>query len=79
VQAGARKVYAVEASQMARKMRKIVDAANLPPDHKMAKNGFLKDKIEIIQGRAKHTAAPQCQQTMTCCLSRVIFACLQPK
>ena len=53
MQAGALKVYAVEASQMAEKLKKIVNVANasvgsniIPP-----KNAFLKDKIEVIQGR----------------------------
>ncbi|CAG8491028.1 2589_t:CDS:2 [Paraglomus occultum] len=58
VQAGARKVYAVEASQMAQKMKKIVDAANLPSDHNMAKNAFLKDKIEIIQAKIEEPDLP---------------------
>lgn len=44
VQAGAKKVYAVEASNMASKMRKIVEAAKTH-----GKNAFLKDKIEVIQ------------------------------
>jgi histone-arginine methyltransferase CARM1 len=46
VQAGAKKVYAVEASDMALKMKKLVNAASLPN----AKNDFLKDRVEVIQG-----------------------------
>lgn len=45
-QAGASKVYAVEASDMARKMKKLVDAAS----DSLSKNGFMKDKIEVING-----------------------------
>lgn len=44
VQAGAKKVYAVEASGMAKKMEKLVAAA------KEGKNAFLKDKIDVING-----------------------------
>ena len=51
VQAGARKVYAVEASNMAEKMRKIVDAANASGNEILGKNAFLKDKIEVVQGK----------------------------
>lgn len=49
VQAGAKKVYAVEASEMALKMKKLVKAASLPGG--LAKNDFLKDRIEVIQGK----------------------------
>jgi histone-arginine methyltransferase CARM1 len=45
VQAGAEKVYAVEASGMANKMKKLVTAAS-----KDGKNVFLKDKIEVVNG-----------------------------
>lgn len=45
VQAGAEKVYAVEASDMANKMKKLVTAAS-----KDGKNVFLKDKIEVVNG-----------------------------
>lgn len=45
-QAGASRVYAVEASDMARKMKKLVDAAS---DHS-SKNAFMKGKIEVING-----------------------------
>lgn len=45
VQAGAKKVYAVEASGMAKKMKKLVSAA------KDGKNAFLKDKIDVINGK----------------------------
>jgi histone-arginine methyltransferase CARM1 len=44
VQAGAEKVYAVEASGMAKKMEKLVKAAN------DGKNSFLKDKIKVVNG-----------------------------
>lgn len=44
-QAGAKKVYAVEASAMAKKMKKLVKAAD------EGKNAFLKDKIEVINGK----------------------------
>ncbi|KAF8938653.1 hypothetical protein BGZ47_008475 [Haplosporangium gracile] len=47
VQAGAKKVYAVEASDMALKMKKLVKAASLPN----AKNEFLKDRVEVIQAK----------------------------
>lgn len=46
VQAGAKKVYAVEASGMAKKMKKLVKAAD------EGKNAFLKDKIEVINGKS---------------------------
>ncbi|GJJ70903.1 type I protein arginine methyltransferase [Entomortierella parvispora] len=49
VQAGAKKVYAVEASEMATKMKKLVQAASLPDGR--AKNEFLKDKVEVIQSK----------------------------
>jgi len=48
VQAGAKKVYAVEASDMASKMKKLVQVASLPPGK--SKNEFLKDRVEVIQG-----------------------------
>lgn len=53
VQAGAKKVYAVEASDMAEKMKKLVNAASLPAG--LAKNVFLKDRVEVIQGNKKPT------------------------
>ncbi|KAF9177857.1 hypothetical protein BGZ51_008313 [Haplosporangium sp. Z 767] len=49
VQAGAKKVYAVEASDMALKMKKLVDSASLPAGQ--AKNAFLKDRVEVIQAK----------------------------
>ncbi|KAF9297371.1 hypothetical protein BGZ74_009865 [Mortierella antarctica] len=49
VQAGAKKVYAVEASEMALKMKKLVKSASHPGG--MAKNEFLKDRIEVIQAK----------------------------
>ncbi|KAF9318170.1 hypothetical protein BG003_011730 [Podila horticola] len=49
VQAGAKKVYAVEASEMALKMKKLVKAASLPGG--LSKNDFLKDRIEVIQAK----------------------------
>lgn len=52
VQAGAKKVYAVEASDMALKMKKLVKAASLPN----AKNDFLKDRVEVIQGKSSTIA-----------------------
>ncbi|KAI1313867.1 hypothetical protein EDD11_002438 [Mortierella claussenii] len=59
VQAGAKKVYAVEASEMAGKMRKLVQAASLPAGK--AKNEFLKDRIEVIQAKIEDPSvkAPQ--------------------
>jgi histone-arginine methyltransferase CARM1 len=53
VQAGAKKVYAVEASDMALKMKKLVKAASLPN----AKNEFLKDRVEVIQGKTSSTVS----------------------
>lgn len=44
VQAGAKKVYAVEASGMAKKMEKLVKAADT------GKNEFLKGKVEVVNG-----------------------------
>ncbi|KAF9586417.1 hypothetical protein BGW38_005357 [Lunasporangiospora selenospora] len=49
VRAGAKKVYAIEASDMAQKMKKLVQAASLPPGQ--ARNEFLKDRIEVIQAK----------------------------
>lgn len=46
VQAGAEKVYAVEASAMANKMKKLVSAAS-----EEGKNEFLKDKVEVVNGK----------------------------
>ncbi|KAF9168761.1 hypothetical protein DFQ26_000028 [Actinomortierella ambigua] len=48
-QAGASKVYAVEASTMASKMKKLVKSASLPGG--MARNEFLKDRIEVIHAK----------------------------
>ncbi|KAF9976065.1 hypothetical protein BGZ73_009163 [Actinomortierella ambigua] len=48
-QAGASKVYAVEASTMASKMKKLVKYASLPGG--MARNDFLKDRIEVIHAK----------------------------
>jgi histone-arginine methyltransferase CARM1 len=45
-QAGAKRVYAVEASDMAKKMQKLVDAAEAP----LSRNAFMKGKIEVING-----------------------------
>jgi hypothetical protein len=36
---------------MAEKMQKIVDAANASGNEVPGKNAFLKDKIEVVQGR----------------------------
>ncbi|CAJ0638057.1 1567_t:CDS:2 [Entrophospora sp. SA101] len=49
VQAGASKVYAIEASQMAEKMKKIIDVANSSDLNSLGKNSFLKNKVEVIQ------------------------------
>ncbi|KAF9432974.1 Histone-arginine methyltransferase carm1 [Entomortierella beljakovae] len=59
VQAGAKKVYAVEASDMASKMKRLVQAASLPAGK--SKNEFLKDKVEIIQSKIEDPSvvAPQ--------------------
>ncbi|KAG1644197.1 hypothetical protein G6F44_003066 [Rhizopus delemar] len=51
VQAGAEKVYAVEASGMANKMKKLVTAAS-----KDGKNVFLKDKIEVVNAKIEDPA-----------------------
>ncbi|KAG2188966.1 hypothetical protein INT44_004108, partial [Umbelopsis vinacea] len=53
-QAGASKVYAVEASDMARKMKKLVDAASEP----LSRNGFMKDKIEVINAKIEQPDLP---------------------
>ncbi|GBC07493.1 hypothetical protein RclHR1_00750027 [Rhizophagus clarus] len=58
VQAGARKVYAVEASNMAEKMKKIVDAANASGSEVLGKNAFLKDKIEVVQAKIEQQNLP---------------------
>ncbi|CAG8449721.1 14264_t:CDS:2 [Acaulospora colombiana] len=58
VQAGAEKVYAVEASQMAGKMRKIVEAANITESNGPIRNAFLKDKIEVIQAKIEDPDLP---------------------
>ncbi|CAG8674079.1 7157_t:CDS:2 [Dentiscutata erythropus] len=56
--AGAQKVYAVEASQMAEKMRKLVESANTTESEALAKNAFLKDKIEVIQAKIEDPNLP---------------------
>lgn len=48
VQAGANKVYAVEASGIAKKMKKLITAAS-----EEGKNAFLKDRLEVINGKKK--------------------------
>ncbi|KAG9286827.1 hypothetical protein G9A89_012377 [Geosiphon pyriformis] len=58
VQAGALKVYAVEASEMAEKMKKIVDAANSANPKVYTKNAFLKNKIEVIQAKIEEPNLP---------------------
>ncbi|CAG8449769.1 1911_t:CDS:2 [Diversispora eburnea] len=58
VQAGAQKVYAVEASQMAEKMRKLVNAANTGDSDGTIRNAFLKDKIEVIQAKIEEPDLP---------------------
>ncbi|KAI7907840.1 S-adenosyl-L-methionine-dependent methyltransferase [Cokeromyces recurvatus] len=50
VQAGAKKVYAVEASAMAGKMKKLVSDPN--------RNAFLKDKIEVINAKIEDPDLP---------------------
>ncbi|KAI8988716.1 S-adenosyl-L-methionine-dependent methyltransferase [Pilobolus umbonatus] len=52
VQAGAKKVYAVEASGMAKKMKKLVDSAE------KGKNEFLKNKIEVINAKIEDPNLP---------------------
>lgn len=54
VQAGADKVYAVEASGMAKKMKKLVDSA----DEKH--NPFLRNKIEVVNGNRPITCSIFC-------------------
>ncbi|KAG1443780.1 hypothetical protein G6F56_010550 [Rhizopus delemar] len=51
-QAGAEKVYAVEASGMANKMKKLVSAS------KEGKNAFLKDKVEVINAKMEDPNLP---------------------
>lgn len=46
VQAGAKMVYAVEASGMAKKMQKLISQAGVND-----KNAFLKDKIKVVNGK----------------------------
>ncbi|CAG8448328.1 421_t:CDS:2 [Funneliformis caledonium] len=58
VQAGARKVFAVEASNMAEKMQKVVDAANSSDAEALGKNAFLKDKIEVVQAKIEQPNLP---------------------
>ncbi|KAH8556357.1 S-adenosyl-L-methionine-dependent methyltransferase [Umbelopsis sp. PMI_123] len=53
-QAGASKVYAVEASDMARKMKKLVEASSEP----LSKNGFMKGKIEVINAKIEQPDLP---------------------
>ncbi|KND03197.1 uncharacterized protein SPPG_02254 [Spizellomyces punctatus DAOM BR117] len=52
VQAGAKKVYAVEASSMAQKIRKMVDTSE-------TKNPWMKDKIEVISSKLEDAELPQ--------------------
>ncbi|KAL0095424.1 S-adenosyl-L-methionine-dependent methyltransferase [Phycomyces blakesleeanus] len=52
-QAGAKKVYAVEASGMAKKMKKLVDTAG-----KDGKNAFMKGKIEVINAKIEEPNLP---------------------
>ncbi|KAJ1958717.1 hypothetical protein EC988_000122 [Linderina pennispora] len=47
VQAGAQKVYAVEASGMAQKMRHILDAAKATP----ARNAYLADRVQVVASK----------------------------
>ncbi|CEG69062.1 hypothetical protein RMATCC62417_05206 [Rhizopus microsporus] len=53
VQAGAEKVYAVEASAMASKMKKLVSAAS-----EEGKNEFLKDKVEVVNAKIETPDLP---------------------
>jgi histone-arginine methyltransferase CARM1 len=66
VQAGARKVYAVEASFMAQKMKKIVDAAIPTEEAAGSKNAFLVDKIDVIQGIILDAMVVRCRSALTC-------------
>ncbi|KAI8639627.1 S-adenosyl-L-methionine-dependent methyltransferase [Parasitella parasitica] len=52
VQAGAQKVYAVEASGMAKKMEKLVKAAD------EGKNAFLRDKIKVVNAKIEEPNLP---------------------
>ncbi|KAI7863208.1 S-adenosyl-L-methionine-dependent methyltransferase [Spinellus fusiger] len=52
-QAGAKTVYAVEASEMANKMKKLVESAG-----KNGKNAFLKDKIQVINAKIEEPGLP---------------------
>lgn len=53
VQAGADKVYAVEASGIAKKMKKLVTAAS-----EEGKNAFLKDRLEVINAKIEDPDLP---------------------
>ncbi|KAG1053415.1 hypothetical protein G6F43_004506 [Rhizopus delemar] len=53
VQAGANKVYAVEASGIAKKMKKLVTAAS-----EEGKNAFLKDRLEVINAKIEDPDLP---------------------
>ncbi|KAJ2964308.1 hypothetical protein NQZ79_g835 [Umbelopsis isabellina] len=53
-QAGASRVYAVEASDMAKKMQKLVDAAEDP----LSKNAFMKGKIEVVNAKIEQPNLP---------------------
>ncbi|KAG0240623.1 hypothetical protein BGX31_001810 [Mortierella sp. GBA43] len=55
VKAGAKKVYAIEASDMASKMKKLVQAASLPLGK--SKNDFLKDRVEVIQSKIENLSS----------------------
>ncbi|EIE75656.1 hypothetical protein RO3G_00360 [Rhizopus delemar RA 99-880] len=53
VQAGANKVYAVEASGIAKKMKKLITAAS-----EEGKNAFLKDRLEVINAKIEDPDLP---------------------
>ncbi|KAL7753650.1 hypothetical protein RI367_000581 [Sorochytrium milnesiophthora] len=51
VRAGAQKVYSVEASGMAKKLRKVLQRAGGGPNGAPAINGWLDGKIEVLQSK----------------------------
>ncbi|KAI8999462.1 S-adenosyl-L-methionine-dependent methyltransferase [Gaertneriomyces semiglobifer] len=52
VQAGAQKVYAVEASGMSHKIQKLLDSAD-------TKNTWMKNKLEVISAKVENATAPK--------------------
>ncbi|KAI9032272.1 S-adenosyl-L-methionine-dependent methyltransferase [Hyaloraphidium curvatum] len=65
VQAGARKVWAVEASNMAEKMKRFLS-------HAGSKNVWLRDKIQVIQGKIEDESIPIPPQSVDIIISEPI-------